>query len=204
MNYKQIYEQLILRAKDRIIDTYTEKHHIVPKAMGGSNYKSNIVKLTAREHFIAHILLWKIYKTQDMAIAVLLMSHSRGFRINSNEYEKLRMEHAKATSAQKTGNISPMKGKSFNLTPEEKERRSVLRKGKNLGNPGFTGKHKEESIQKMKDIKKGHPPTNVRKITIDNIEYNSIMDASRILNITYNVIRNRIKSEKYPNYFLSR
>lgn len=204
MNYKQVYENLIIRAKDRITDEYTEKHHIIPKSMGGTNYKSNIVRLTAREHFIAHILLWKIYKTKDMATAVWLMSHSRGFRINSRHYEELRIQHAEATSEKKTGKISPMKGKSFNLTVEEKERRSNLRKGKNLGNPGFVGKHKEESIQKMREKKKGHAPTNTRRVMIDNVEYNSITAASQKLNITYNIIRNRIKSEKYPTYFVDK
>lgn len=34
-------------------------HHIIPKSMGGSNAKTNLVYLTHREHFIAHVLLVK-------------------------------------------------------------------------------------------------------------------------------------------------
>ena len=42
--------------------TYTEQHHIVPKSLGGSNDSSNLVTLPARAHFLAHFMLWKMYK----------------------------------------------------------------------------------------------------------------------------------------------
>ena len=70
MNYQIIYDNLINQAKNRLVDGYTEKHHILPKSMGGSNQAFNIVKLTAREHFLAHWLLFKIYKTPSMAKAL--------------------------------------------------------------------------------------------------------------------------------------
>lgn len=40
---------------------YYENHHIFPSSLGGSNNKDNKVLLTAREHFVAHLLLWKYY-----------------------------------------------------------------------------------------------------------------------------------------------
>ena len=61
MNYKKIYDQLIERAKMRTLEGYSENHHIIPKCMGGSNELDNFVALTGREHFIAHLLLAKIY-----------------------------------------------------------------------------------------------------------------------------------------------
>ena len=61
MNYEKIYNQIIERAKSRNVEGYTEKHHIVPKCMNGTNSIDNIVKLTAREHFLAHWLLHEIY-----------------------------------------------------------------------------------------------------------------------------------------------
>jgi hypothetical protein len=61
MNYQKIYNQLVERGKNRITEEYTEKHHIIPKCMGGGNEIENIVKLTAREHFIAHWLLSRLY-----------------------------------------------------------------------------------------------------------------------------------------------
>ena len=61
MNYKNIYQSIISGAKTNIKLDYYENHHIVPKCMGGSNKKDNIVSLTYREHFICHWLLCKIY-----------------------------------------------------------------------------------------------------------------------------------------------
>ena len=61
MNYQKIYDSIIERAKTRKIESYSEKHHIIPKCLGGANTKENIVRLTAREHFICHLLLVEIY-----------------------------------------------------------------------------------------------------------------------------------------------
>ena len=58
--YTTWYNSLINTAKDRIIFGYTEKHHIIPSSLGGTNDNNNLVKLTAREHFICHLLLTKM------------------------------------------------------------------------------------------------------------------------------------------------
>lgn len=59
--YARWYDQIITRAKSRTLpdDVYTERHHIIPKSIGGTNLKDNLVVLTAREHFICHWLLIK-------------------------------------------------------------------------------------------------------------------------------------------------
>lgn len=65
MNYQKHYDLLIQRAKSRNKpEGYTEKHHIVPRCMGGTNAYSNIAVLTAEEHFVAHQLLVKIYPNE--------------------------------------------------------------------------------------------------------------------------------------------
>lgn len=66
MNYQRIYDQIITRAQSserkRVKGgTYFEKHHILPKCLGGSNLSTNKVLLTAREHYICHKLLVEIY-----------------------------------------------------------------------------------------------------------------------------------------------
>lgn len=62
MNYINIYKNLMQKALLRTnLSGYIEKHHILPRCIGGSNYENNLVKLTAREHFIAHKLLVRIY-----------------------------------------------------------------------------------------------------------------------------------------------
>ena len=71
MNYEKIYNDLIAKAKSdeanrTKLTGYFEDHHILPKSLGGSNRKSNIVRLTAREHFIAHALLIRFLNGEDL------------------------------------------------------------------------------------------------------------------------------------------
>ena len=65
MNYEKHYNLLIERAKTRVIKGYTEKHHIIPKCMGGTDDASNISILTPEEHYIAHLLLVKMYPSNE-------------------------------------------------------------------------------------------------------------------------------------------
>lgn len=75
MNYQRIYENLISTRKNRVSEDaiYYERHHIIMRSMGGSNDPENIVKLTAREHFLAHWLLWRIHRNREAAYAFKLM-----------------------------------------------------------------------------------------------------------------------------------
>jgi hypothetical protein len=58
--YTKIYYNIINRALSRPITGYTEKHHIVPRSLNGSNKKDNLVHLTAKEHRLCHLLLTKM------------------------------------------------------------------------------------------------------------------------------------------------
>jgi len=75
MNYKRIHDAIIDRAKNRILTGYKERHHITPRCMGGSNDLENLVDLTAREHFIIHLLLAEIYDTPKLWRAVDMLSN---------------------------------------------------------------------------------------------------------------------------------
>ena len=58
--YYWIYFSLILKARVRETnDGYKERHHIVPRSLGGNDQETNIVVLTAKEHYICHRLLTK-------------------------------------------------------------------------------------------------------------------------------------------------
>jgi len=100
MNYKKIYDALVDKAKPRGLDKsqhegYFEIHHIVPRSIGGSNEADNLVMFTAREHFIAHILLWKIYpEDSNLFHAAWMMSNRTLTNRNSKVYAKLREQHA--------------------------------------------------------------------------------------------------------------
>ena len=92
--YKIWHDSIIDRAKNRVLSCYTEKHHIIPKSCGGSNDKDNLVSLSAKEHFIIHLLLTKcvIKKYQfKMIKALLCMSKmkTKYVKRDFNYYSKL-------------------------------------------------------------------------------------------------------------------
>ena len=99
MNYSKIYNQLILKAQNRNLEGYTEIHHIIPKCVGGSNSEENLVKLTAREHFIAHMLLTEIHpKNIKLKHALFLMNEGitrNDFTPSSRTYQRLKEERSK-------------------------------------------------------------------------------------------------------------
>lgn len=97
--YQRWYNQLIDRARNRVINGYSEEHHVIPRSLGGNDEASNLVKLTAREHIIAHMLLPRFVKNNDkLWYALWCMVNTNGIRVNSRLYEVARVEgHQKLT-----------------------------------------------------------------------------------------------------------
>lgn len=102
MDYQKIYNQIIERAKNRTLTCYTEKHHILPRCMGGSDKIENIAVLTAREHFLCHMLLCEIYPQEyKLKHALFLMAigkqkvKEKTYVISSRVYERLKIEYSK-------------------------------------------------------------------------------------------------------------
>jgi len=101
--YTRWYFSIINRANTRSILGYTEKHHIIPKSLGGSNNTSNLVSLTAREHFICHMLLTKMVsgkQRQKMvhawwAMSTLKKDCQKRYKLNSFQYNLVRQQYAK-------------------------------------------------------------------------------------------------------------
>ena len=85
MNYKKIYDQICQRGKStRDLKGYCEKHHILPRCMGGKNEEDNLTTLTFREHYIAHLLLTKIHKEHrgvNYAFLCMLRKQPTGERL---------------------------------------------------------------------------------------------------------------------------
>ncbi|EJP8998708.1 HNH endonuclease [Escherichia coli] len=104
MNYTKIYNSLIERSLKRglnkkKLDYYTESHHIVPKSMGGDDSRENRVLLTAREHYFAHELLFKIHRNSEMAYALIKFSKgTKEQRIVSKDYGWIKEETSKIRS----------------------------------------------------------------------------------------------------------
>ncbi|AUS02050.1 HNH nuclease [Vibrio phage 3.058.O._10N.286.46.B8] len=134
--FSKRYKDLIQSAVDRhTIDGYIEHHHIIPKCMGGSDDPSNIVRLTAREHLLAHYYLWKDNPEHGgLSIAFKFMyeyNNSCGVtdpEIMATEYEKAKVDANRAIS-------NALKGK-----PKSKEHAANISKAK-IG-VKFSSEHK--------------------------------------------------------------
>ena len=134
MDYKQIHDAIIERAKTEFRKkskhTYYEQHHIIPRCIGGTNDKDNLVLLTAREHFIVHKLLCEIYPNDDkiffgyrmMAFMKCSNDNDRSYYVSSREFERIRL-----LSIEKIGN--GLRGRKHNpRSAEAIEKQKMTRK----------------------------------------------------------------------------
>lgn len=139
MNYSEHYERLIARARDRVLEGYVERHHVIPKCMGGSNSKVNLVQLTPEEHYVAHQLLHKMHTdVRGLAIAVFGMTTNPHGHRRNKLYGWVRKVHAQAVSDQSIARWKdPEYREKHSLAMEEvrsrpgyREQFSVLFKGR--------------------------------------------------------------------------
>jgi hypothetical protein len=151
--YIRWYMSLVKSALTRDIpDCYIEKHHIFPTSIFGKN--KSLVKLTAKEHYIAHKLLYKIYElrngvnsknTLKMAKAFCWMATRDDVKFNSRRYAYCK----KMASLSMIGDNNPSR-KDGAFTKEHR---------KKLSQPGETHgmygkKHTEEVKQKLRELAK--------------------------------------------------
>jgi hypothetical protein len=161
MDYRKVYDRIIEKArnesrskaqKEDLNYIYYEAHHIIPVCMGGSGSKldwqwhSNIVLLTAREHFICHWLLARIYPTHVGVVSAFWMMCQRGtkgqsrYRPSSRAFQEAREAKARANTTKEViekirvklkGRVSPTKGKKRTA---EQVQKSVATRKKNGNN----------------------------------------------------------------------
>jgi hypothetical protein len=109
MNYQKIYDSLIERARKRTLEGCTEKHHIIPRCMGGNDEKENLVDLTPEEHYLAHQLLVKIYpKNKALVRAASMMIPNRP---SNKMYVWLKRRFSIVQSESQSGNKNSQYGK---------------------------------------------------------------------------------------------
>lgn len=101
MDYKKHYDSLITRAQHRIIASYTENHHIIPRCMGGSDDSNNLVRLTPEEHYVAHQLLIKIHPENMALINAAIMMIPK--RPSNKLYGWLKRRFVETQSTRQTG-----------------------------------------------------------------------------------------------------
>ena len=104
VNYSEHYARLIARARFRTPAGYKERHHVLPKCMGGGNEPGNLVELTGEEHYVAHQLLVKMYPgVSGLARAAALMSGRCGgnkvYGWLRRRYSKILAEHMQGRKA---------------------------------------------------------------------------------------------------------
>lgn len=112
MNYERIYSEFIADrlTKQPVKPTYFEKHHIVPRSLGGGNEKSNIIRLVPEDHLFAHLMLAKVHGggMWHAVNAMLMQSHKRAVgsrysQMRRRLYAKAKIEFSAAHSAKMKG-----------------------------------------------------------------------------------------------------
>lgn len=167
MNYQRHYCALIERAKHRVLSCYLERHHVVPRCIGGDDHPDNIVSLTPEEHFVAHLLLVKIHPgNRKIALAAMVMrvnsSKNKRSSLSNKEYGWVRKRYATAMrghpvsdetrakiraplTGRKQSEEAKAKAADFHRgrkrSPETVERLRAAQLGK---------RHSQESIEKMR------------------------------------------------------
>lgn len=101
MDYKKHYQRLVDRAQNRVLDSYHEQHHIVPRCLGGSDDASNLVNLTPEEHYLAHQLLVKIYPDNRKLVNAAMMMIPK--RPSNKLYGWLRRRFSNIQSIRQSG-----------------------------------------------------------------------------------------------------
>lgn len=175
--YTRWYLNIIKRAKaqnrTKNKEIYYESHHIIPRCIGGVQE----VLLTAKEHYICHLLLTKMLKGPNkykMINALIRMSFSKSSnqkRYTAKSYSLVRKMIAEKNTFMFKGvpksekTKQNMKGRSgtWERTPEHCKSMSVARKGSFVGeqNPFYGKKHDKQKMKAIRDKWKeqGYSPT---------------------------------------------
>ena len=160
MNYNKIYDRIIDRAKERVLIEYTERHHIIPRCMGGGDEESNLVSLTPEEHYLCHQLLTKMYPgNRGLLYACIAMTGNRGKRVlNNKAYGWIRRRVSKDRKGIKMKDIygddwiSPKKGMNMKERHgplwESKSNKAIVIRD-NYGNT-FECINRQDAVDKLK------------------------------------------------------
>ena len=184
------YYNIVNKAKSRPLHSYiyTEKHHIIPKSLGGDNSAQNIAILSPREHFICHLLLTKMVEKgrslRSMWYASYMMCKGiKRYKPTARIYEMLRQNMILANKSRPGPNLGrtmpdeqkqkisdALKGK--NTKPKSEEHKRNMRKPKPEGfgkkvseyrtGKSWGHKHTDETKVKMSSWQKGVPKPKIR------------------------------------------
>lgn len=183
MNYRAIYASLVFSARGKhrtkSSEEYFEEHHIFPRSLFPEykRNKHNLVLLTAREHYLAHKLLCRIWPSRAMYAAIWQMSMRS--KKSDSPYKKIvsahEYEHARKlfVAEFKANRWVKMDLGEFNKRPDRRARSSEVAK-ENWNNKAF-----RDNMQKMVKEKIW---SKVRCTTTGQV-FNSIQEAKEYFNI---------------------
>lgn len=164
------YENLVAKARTRpLLEGYVERHHVVPVSLGGNNRLENIITLSAREHYIAHLLLWRMsmdkksHNKMTMALHVMVngsghKKQDRSYLVPSRIYEANRKEYVQVITEIMSGPDNKWRGRKHSAESLEKMRAwqadpavKEQQRKRILGekNPFFGKNHSEEMRRKI-------------------------------------------------------
>lgn len=156
--YTSWYNSIITTALSRTITGYIEKHHIIPKSLGGANSANNLVNLTAKEHYIVHRLLVRMTAGRDkrkMQFALSKMMqcsyNQKRYKCSSRSFAIIRKQAALAMS----GRNNPNYGKPRDLATRNKISQSI----NDFYAINGTHTHTPESKAKISAANKGNSPS---------------------------------------------
>ena len=179
--YQTWYQNITDRARGRTLEGYAERHHVIPRSLGGTNDADNLVCLTAREHFVCHWLLTKIYTGEaryKMINAMYIMRAEGPYqkryesKITSRVYNTLREEYSKYISNLNKGRVQPLEEnikqkaaqtgrKRAPFSDEWREKMSKSKQGEN--NNRYGAVVLESTRQKIGDKIRGRKQTDEEK-----------------------------------------
>jgi hypothetical protein len=205
MKYKTHYETLIKKHgfKDKPINGYFERHHIVPKCLGGDNSQENLIYLSGRAHFIAHLLLHKIYpNNKDLLLALVFLSKNN---TSSRGYELLKSKFAETRKGQGKIEGKPVitpKGRFESIYAAAKSHElSRSRMAKKIRSTSFTCKdYYFEGEKKKPKPRTGHGLHLAKKVKTPLGIFNSCREAAQAHGVQHSVISRRAKNDKREDY----
>jgi DNA-binding CsgD family transcriptional regulator len=159
MNYQRLYNNIVENRKINplSLNEYGETHHITPKSLGGVDDSSNLIRLTAREHYICHLLLSEMYEKETFewfkmnhAFQMMNLNGVKQNRyFNSRIYELKRIDFRKTMSWAQSGNKNSQYGKKRSDETKEKIRASI---NKRLGKDNNLTAVQIKKLKRQKEI----------------------------------------------------
>lgn len=175
---------------------YLEKHHVVPKHEGGTDDPYNLIKLSLRDHRMAHKIRYDVYENKyDLSAYNFMMGQTKEAKRlicsangSKSRGRKLTKEHKEKLS--RPGSLNNFYGKTHSKESKEKIRQKATGR-----------KWKKEAKEKLSKTLKNNPSiTGSRRCVIKGSIYKSCTEAANSLGLKKSTLSYRLNSKNYQDY----